>query len=140
MKKSLPNLLLSSMILLLSFCSNPNETNPYISLRLSDSLTLQFRDTLFNNEENFWITFDSLLADSRCPVDAICLWEGNAELGFTFAKDGNEIPFSLNTHVDFLRDTTLLGYKVSLIDVMPYPHTDSSFTQKDYSTVIVISN
>ena len=141
MKKHLPYLILILIILLLSFCAGPTESDLYTSFNLSDSVAMQFRDMIFNSEENIWITFDSVLEDSRCPVNVACFWAGNAKLGFTFAKGENKIPFLLNTHGGrFPGDTTLLGYKIFLLDVKPYRHTDSTFTQKDYSAIIVVSN
>ena len=141
MKKLILFFLLSSVVSMLSSCVATNDAEPNTSFKLIDSAILQFQDTFFNNEENFQITFDSVLEDSRCPVNAVCKWAGNAKIGFTIANEENKASFTLNTHSGrFPRDTTLLGYKISLLDVMPQPHTDSTFTQNDYSATIVISN
>jgi len=140
MKKLTSNLTLLSILVISSFCAGPYDTNIQPSLKLDDSLTLHFQDTLFNNEENIWITFDQVIEDSRCPVDVRCFWAGNAKLGFAIVKEENKVPFTLNTHGGrFPRDTTLFGYKITLLDVKPYPHTDSTFTQIDYSAKIIVS-
>jgi len=140
MKKYVPYLIISAMFFLLVFCQGSNEPLDENNFSLSDSINIQFQDTLFSSEENVWITFDSLLSESRCPVNVVCVWAGNASLHFTFSKDGEETGFNLNTHPDFLNDTTISGYRISLLDVKPYPHTDSLFTQNDYSAIISISN
>ena len=141
MKKLILLFLFISIVSMLSSCVATNDAEPNTYLNLIDSATLQFQDTLFNTEENILISFDSVLEDSRCPVNVVCIWEGNAEIGFTIVTEENKASFTLNTHGGrFLRDTTLLGYKISLLDVMPQPHTDSIFTQNDYSATIVISN
>lgn len=126
-------------VIFLSSCSNPSNSNLHNSVILGNSVTIQFQDTLYNEEEFIWITFDSL-NDSRCPINDWCLWSGNARLLFTFAKDSLKTSFSLNTYRQDLRDTTLFGYSISLIDVMPYPHSDSLYVQDDYSATIIVLN
>ncbi len=103
-----------------------------------DTLNVSYGDTLRNFKEHIWITFDSLYGDSRCPVDVECIWEGNARLGFTFGHFLSKTSFSLNTHPDFKQDSTVYNYQITLIDVLPYPHTDSTFTAKDYTAQIVV--
>ena len=140
MKKAIIYLLLSSLLLMSSLCSNPNKFEEQNTLIFSTSLSLQFQDTLFNEHENIWLTFNVLNSDSRCPVDVECFWEGNAKLGFSFMKDNNKKDFFLNTHIDFSNDTTLYDYNISLIDVLPEPHTDSLFAENDYTAIIKITN
>lgn len=109
------------------------------SLILNDTLEIGYQDTLFNSDDSIWIAFDSLVSDSRCPIGAVCKWEGNAELSFMFYWDNETNRFSLNTHSTFTNDTTLWGYQISMINVFPYPHTVSLYTVEDYSVEIVIT-
>ena len=108
------------------------------TLLLGDTLNISYGSTLQNIEEHIWITFDSVYEDSRCPVDVECFWAGNAKLGFTFKQSIRKTSFTLNTHADFKRDTTVNFYHISLIDVLPVPHSDSTYTAKDYSARIVV--
>ncbi len=139
MKLFLTLVLSVSIFMLFTFCVGPNGSNQDSSFEQNEKSTLQFGDTLFAPEVNRWITFDSLYSDSRCPTNVECIWAGNAKLGFTFSYEGDEIAISLNTHPDFSNDTTLFDYKISLQDVFPYQHTDSTFIQNDYYAVIEIS-
>jgi len=131
--------LLVILFILFSSCSNPSNSTSDDSLILGKAVTIHFQDTLKNNEGLIWIAFDSI-NDSRCPINDWCLWSGNARLSFTFAKDSLKTSFSLNTYRQDLRDTTLFGYSISLIDVMPYPHSDSLYVQDDYSATIIVLN
>ena len=108
------------------------------TLLLGDTLNVNYGETLRNFEEHIRITFDTLYEDSRCPVDVVCFWEGNARLGFTFGHIHQKAGLTLNTYSGFKRDTTVYNYRISLIDVLPYPHSDSTFTAEDYIAQIVV--
>ena len=72
------------------------------------------------------ICFDSLLSDSRCPANAVCVWQGFAAGKFSLSADGETYPFKLST-VDlpglFPKDTVISGYKIEFINLSPYPGT-----------------
>jgi len=114
------------------------DPGPENTLVLGDTLNVNYGDTLRNFKVHIWLTFDSLYGDSRCPVNVECVWEGNTQLGFKFSHLLRKTSFSLNTHPDFKRDTTVFHYHISLIDVLPYPHTDSTFTAEDYTAQVVV--
>ncbi|MCJ7813621.1 hypothetical protein MUP95_09940 [bacterium] len=114
---------------------NENKTNSNHILTLNDTLSIACRGTLFNHEENIWLSFDSLITDSRCPIGVQCVWEGNAKVSLIF----NSIQFNLNTHASFARDTTISTYHIDLIYVWPYPHIDSLYTKNQYSVEIMVT-
>lgn len=122
-----------------SFCTGPNIAVPEGAQIYPDTLLLKYQDTIFVENKNIRISFDTLISESRCPENVVCVWAGNANLGFTFFNEEAEYKFSLNTHMDYKRDATINGYKFTLFDVLPYQNTDSLFTENDYSAVIVIS-
>lgn len=121
-----------------SMCTNifPPDPPPGDStLILNKPLHVTFKDTLVNYKKHLWLTFDSLITDSRCPTGAECVWEGNAELSFIF----NSIPFNLNTHPSFTTDTTILNYHIEMLNVTPYPHIDSVYTDEQYTAEIIVT-
>ena len=70
------------------------------------------------------ICFDKLLEDSRCPLKAMCIWQGAAKGKFSFRAGNQETEFALSTltmHPSYTRDTILFGYKIHLVDFKPYP-------------------
>jgi len=104
-----------------------------------DTITIQYQETIYNEEENIGIKFISLIEDSRCPVDLVCYWEGNAKILFRITKNALGKNFALNTYKEFTTDTVLFGYSISLIKVMPLRHSDSLYSQGDYSADLAIS-
>ena len=120
-----------------SVLSPKNDTSTIADhiLTLNDTLSIAYRDTLFNREKNIWLSFDSLITDSRCPIGVLCVWEGNAKVSLIF----NSIQFNLNTHALFIEDTTISSYHIDLINVWPYPHIDSLYTDDQYSVKIRVT-
>lgn len=133
--------LLAAIILTIIYisCTQSNDPLSANTLKIGDTLTVNFRDTLYNQQENTWITFNALAADSRCPLDVVCVWEGNAEVNIIFSKDNAHASFNLNTFPDFSNDTTVFNYSVALVDVLPYPHSDSLYSANQYSVKILLN-
>ena len=136
---------LASFILLIVFvrCGNSGATNDASAqavAALPDTVDLAFQDTLFLTSRADWVLFDSLAHDSRCPTGATCVWEGNAEIGFSVYQDSLLHAFALNTHPNFRTDTTLAaGLSIAVLDLMPYPHVDSTYKAEQYTVQIYVS-
>ncbi|MDP2955338.1 MAG: hypothetical protein Q8N53_02865 [Longimicrobiales bacterium] len=111
-------------ILVLSGCSEATAPG---SDRQDDVLTAPLELTLRMGEEKavggsvLRIAFGQVLEDSRCPVDAMCVWAGNAavELGIR-AGMGPTHPLRLSTTLE-PRSTVWNGLRVTLLEVAPAP-------------------
>lgn len=72
------------------------------------------------------VRFESVVEDSRCPVDVNCVWAGNAEIVLEVVKDGEEPAFMhLNTLRDRATEANYLEYTIELVDLEPKPRTDA---------------
>ena len=115
----------------MTFINDIPEINT-VTLRFNDTLNIGYKDTLSNLWENLWITFDLLLEDSRCAIDAVCTWEGNECLSFEVCKNKHNYSILLNTNNAFNIDTIISNYRISLIEVLPIKYSDSLYTPDDY--------
>lgn len=81
--------------------------------------------------------------DSRCPSGATCFWAGTAIGKFTLIKNNSQYPFTLATSSiphTYSSDTTVAGYKIRLINILPYPAVSSpSPSPNDIKAEIEIS-
>jgi hypothetical protein len=70
------------------------------------------------------ITFEAVTADSRCPPDVSCVWEGDA-VAKIHAAAGTQaaVPYDLHTHAGFATQVDHGGYRIRLTAVSPYPQT-----------------
>lgn len=70
--------------------------------------------------------FDAVISDSRCPANAVCIWQGAAIAAFSFTKNGDTHRFNLSTitmETDYTKDTLIAGYKIEFKNLLPYPGT-----------------
>jgi len=121
-------------------CNKNSDVNEEYNLSANSIVTLKYKECVDISDFGFKICLDSILNDSRCPSGVVCVWEGDAELGFSI-KNADEIKlFRLHTQGNFQRDTTINGLKISLESLTPYPAFGSEIDQKDYSAEIKVSD
>jgi hypothetical protein len=99
-------------------CKKSGETENPNLLRLADC------KNYVNNTATASLCFDSLVADSRCPEKAICVWEGTAIAKFSFTKNNTIYPVKLSTHdffPQFPSDTIIENYKIEFLILYPFP-------------------
>jgi hypothetical protein len=70
------------------------------------------------------LCFDTIVQESRCPINANCVWEGVAVARFTLHL--NDRPHTLelatnNVLPGTTTDTTIQGYTIALKNLLPYP-------------------
>ena len=72
------------------------------------------------------ICFNAVVSDSRCPANAMCVWQGAATASFSLTKNGHSQNFNLSTITmppNYTKDTIIAGYKIEFINLSPYPGT-----------------
>lgn len=109
-------------------------------LTLNETLEMRYSELYCNPEYEIRLSFDSI-QDGRCPIGAMCIWEGNGRVQLII-KQGAEsaIRFWLNTHDRFLTDTVVNGLRFELVDMLPYPQVDKDYQLDDYILQINISD
>ncbi|MBN2036613.1 MAG: hypothetical protein JW768_07725 [Chitinispirillaceae bacterium] len=114
--------------------------NPPPTLRLNDTLTIAYHDTLFNLEENLWLSFDSLV-EGRCPSGYNCMTVGWALIWTTFSYNNKNESFILKICENgFSEDTTILNHRFKFIYLYPYPDHTINIVPEEYSAKIFITN
>lgn len=107
-----------------------------IALVLDDPIELKYRDCLYDQAEDSYLCFDSVLTDSRCPVGVVCVWAGEAIVRFKFLEGNQEESyFDLHSGV---KDTLVNGYQIASIELLPYPEHGKEIKREDYKVKIVI--
>ena len=78
------------------------------------------------------IAFLAVRNDSRCPVDVVCVWQGNAEveIGVAFGM-GPTVPYVLNTGLE-PRSVDLGSYQLTLVELRPAPVSTTSIPPDRY--------
>ncbi|MEI6409945.1 MAG: hypothetical protein WCR52_11210 [Bacteroidota bacterium] len=110
---------------------------------LGDTLTIGYNQIATVAPINLQVVFKSLISDSRCPTDGICVWQGQADveiqskLGSATQPDSLRVGGNISpSDPDF---ATAFGYKIRLIDVLPYPASSNSIPVNNYSIKVVVT-
>lgn len=90
-------------------------------------------------DSNIVVTFHQVTQDSRCPADAICVWQGDAALLMSAAIGrGPAVPFTLHTDLA-PRDTTVAWFRIALSSLDPYPLSTDSIPATAYRATFLVS-
>ena len=115
--------LLIATLSLGSSCSKSGEkrlTEGTIELKLNETAEGNL------NGDRVKLSFDAVVSDSRCPANAMCIWQGAATATFSFSKNNSNHRFNLSTITmkpNYTKDTIIAGYKIEFINLLPYPGT-----------------
>ena len=127
-------ILIINLIVILSYYTCQKQFEP-----MKETVELKYGITKIFDDPGLTLRFDSV-ADSRCPTDVVCVWEGNAAVSFSFKSGNNESGFILNTHTGFRTDTLVNGYRIKLVDLKPLPKHDPPTNPEDYRAEVLITN
>ncbi len=85
------------------------------------------------------VSFDRVGSDSRCPMDAICVWAGDAViiLSISEASSGRD-DRELHTAAGG-SETSYRAYLVKLVALAPYPRSDQPIRPGDYVATFVVT-
>ena len=82
------------------------------------------------------LAFTQVLADSRCPIDAVCVWMGDGvvQLGIT-AGTGPTFPLELHTSLE-PRSVIWNRVRVTLIALAPTPRASDPTRPEQYAVLL----
>lgn len=95
-----------------SLPTEPDRPALGMAFQLSPGETAEIRG------EGIRIGFEEVTADSRCPTDVWCFWEGEARAELLFRPAAEDfVRFELSTHRP--QEAQQGGYRISLLRVLP---------------------
>ena len=85
------------------------------------------------------VTFDSVGSDSRCPMDALCVWAGDAVVKLALSQSGVG-PGERELHTQPTgSEATYSTYSIKLQALSPYPRSDRQIRPEDYVATLTVS-
>lgn len=87
------------------------------------------------------ITFMNVGEDSRCPKDVTCVWAGNAavRLWITSGRSGTSLTLNTAKSQSLSNEAEYKGYKLTLVDLSPYPRSNHKIAKSDYRATLLVS-
>ena len=84
------------------------------------------------------LTFDRVTADSRCPLDAICIQAGEAIVVVTLSQSASaQAQRELRT-TPALSEASYLSYVIKLVGLAPYPRSTQQIRPEDYVATLTV--
>lgn len=114
---------------------------PYIvshTISAGDTVRLQLGEAAALAGSAVVIRFSSVEGDSRCPVDVVCVWEGDAHIRLEVRHAGTvRIRADLHTTLQ-PRSVRYDDLEFHLVDVAPAPTSTRTTPSHEYSIRIVV--
>ena len=112
------------------------------NLELGSRSSVSLKNCIQNKSDDIKVCLDSVIEDSRCPLDVVCVWQGTAVAKFSVTVNDQERPVTLATYSrpGFPpSDTILLGYKIEFLDLLPYPEVGKTHDISEYRAELRIT-
>lgn len=85
------------------------------------------------------VTFDRVVSDSRCPIDAICVWAGEAVLLLKLSR-GSDAPVEREVRADSSSPEILhSSYKIKALALAPYPRSDRQTRPDEFVATFIVT-
>lgn len=90
---------------------------------------------------NLTIALDRVTADSRCPTNVTCFWEGDATVVLTLQQKDSKEPSTAEIHTSgrFATEIVAGNYRIKLQALKPYPNSDVKIDPKAYVATLLVS-
>lgn len=132
---------IGALLILLSSCSENADTvseETMVALAEMERGVIVMEPGKEYQRTGFRLRVDSVMNESRCPEELICIWGGNVEVRFDLQQRGRRHNFILNTSSTYRRDTVIYGVRYALIDVSPYPRLEHEIPYEDYRVTVSV--
>jgi hypothetical protein len=107
---------------------------------LGESFTLKAGESARIEAEALEVRFEGVPADSRCPKDVDCVWEGDATVRVRL-QVGSRPGERLELHTSARERTSVAydGYEIRLLQLAPYPVSGRTIEQGDYAATLEVT-
>jgi hypothetical protein len=86
------------------------------------------------------VTFERVPADSRCPMDALCVRAGEALVALTVSQDGRDAAARELRTDPAGSEASYRGYSIKLLALAPYPRSDRQILPEDYVATLAVAS
>jgi len=140
--KIMKNLTIVTMFLAM-FCfassCEKDEITTAIDFDLNENVEIKYEQLAQLNEVDLQLMVVEVLEDSRCPINAQCIWAGqvrlNLEVIYQGIKSYEEITFLGNEHTQLVKEE----YLIQLKNVTPEVEVDELIELDDYTFTFLVT-
>jgi len=117
-----------------------------VPCKIGPQIAIPFGESFYVPELDLIITFEAVISDSRCPVDAFCFWEGSAEILMKLT-DSADIHYVVLPIMGGISEAygfqampiEAYGYRLTLHQLIPMPELATGpIPDEDYTAIISV--
>jgi hypothetical protein len=105
---------------------------------VGDTITLRFGDAVSVAQSGLRVQFRAVKGDSRCPIDAVCVWEGDAHVQIAVGDASSAQVYDLHTALE-PKEARHDSYRFRLVEVGPARVSTQTPRPADYYIRLVIT-
>jgi hypothetical protein len=129
---------LAALMLLASCGTSPATPRAAAAATVGEPFTLAPAQTAQVEGTGLAVTFESVSADSRCPADVTCVWEGDAVVLVT-VRPAASTPSELHTSGRYASQVEAGDFRVRLVELKPVPRSGASPAPGEYRATLVVT-
>jgi hypothetical protein len=85
------------------------------------------------------ITFNRVTDDSRCPIDVVCIWAGDAKIELTVAPNGSSAETRVISVTAPNNEVAAAGMRIRLVSLAPAPRQSEPSAKRAYVAQLVVT-
>lgn len=136
-----------SLLVLLLLISCEDNLSVVRDETFNDPFSLKVGETVRLQPDNLIVGFQKVINDSRCPSNARCIWEGIADLQLWILKLGLDTAYVKASIYGYVTKSStdrhlaveVLGYRMTVLQLDPYPGTHIDSSLPNYVATIRVS-
>ena len=106
-----------------------SDTGNNSNIHLNQPFQLKVGESIKLIPDNIKVGFDTVMADSRCPIVVVCFWEGEADINIWLLKNRTDTIHSILKIRGYIgiqdslyhKYIDTIGYRIKLLQLDPYP-------------------
>lgn len=115
-------------------------TNNYNFAEINKEFEIHVGEIVVIPEVGLEIKFNLVTEDSRCPIGAVCVWEGNAAVNLKFKNsEGDTSVTQLNTNLE-PKQITFSNLTIQLKELSPCPVENEQINPSAYIAKLLVVN
>ena len=127
------------LVCLLGVTAACDESPTGPTVALDERFTLAVGDTATVEPAQVRLGFVEVTGDSRCPMDAICIWGGDAVVHVRATAGTSATNLELHTGDATRASATYQGLRIELKELQPYPFSSRTIAQGDYRATLTVT-
>ena len=134
MSVGMRKVLVIAAVLLATGCSAAGEASKIVFSRdvpVGQEFDLKIGEVVHVAKTTTIVAFDAVLEDSRCPMNARCIWEGNAKVSVRIG-DMSAASWELNTSERFETRHQTSDYDFVIVNLQPVPMAGEKVKEAEY--------